>query len=115
MYSLRSYARALAMDHGGLSRLLRGGGPIPSRRVRQLGARLCLPSNEVERLVACEDAGALLQAAGRADFRPDLRWIAAVTGVGVDRLQQALPTVLRSGELRMESRDRWVVRSKEAS
>src|SRR6185503_12074684 len=61
MYSLRSYARALAMDHGGLSRLLRGRGPISSRRVRQLGTRLCLPSNEVERLVACEDAGALLR------------------------------------------------------
>ena len=83
--------------------------------MRQLGVRLSLPLSEVDRLVACEDAWALLHAVDRADFRPDLRWIAAVTGVGVDRLQQALPSLLRSGELRMESRDRWVVRSKEAS
>lgn len=43
-YSLRAFARALALDHSSLSQLLRGRRRVTTRAIRRIGAILRLPN-----------------------------------------------------------------------
>src|SRR5687767_14389818 len=77
-YSLRRFARYLGVNHGTLSRLLRGSRPIPSRTVRLLGSRIGLSAGQIATFSTIEDIEAVVVAIGRAGFRPDSRWLASV-------------------------------------
>jgi transcriptional regulator with XRE-family HTH domain len=113
-YSIRAFARHLAVDHATLSQWIRGKRPLSKDAIKTLGAKLGLPPAQV--LVYAEYAGidgpdaAILALAAAPDFRPDSRWIAATLAVGVDEANIALQRLLRLGLLQMEDRNRWVTR-----
>lgn len=106
-YSLRAFARALRVHHATLSRLLNGEQPVQARTVHALGIRLRLPASQVAALIALEDAAAVVHGIGRPSFRPDSRWLASVAGISVDRVNIAIESLLRRGQLRMPSPTRW--------
>lgn len=105
-YSLRAFARDLAMHHATLSRILRGQ-RITKSTLAKLSARVTIPDPSTTLRAEAEDA--VLAAIGRRAFRPDSRWIATRTGVPVDDVNAALHRLLRDGRLELVSRDRWLV------
>src|SRR5262245_20010758 len=139
-YSLRAFALQLGLDHGTLGQMLRGRRAITARTVRELGARLRWPADDIERFAAAADAGAggapledlnqlshdaaavladgahaaLLELVHLRDFRPDVRWIARVLGLSEDEVCVALQRLLRLGLLEMPAPDRWVDRAGDA-
>lgn len=106
---MRRFARALRTQHSTLSRLLNGGRPIQARTIAGLGSSLGLTAAEIRACIAREDAEAVCHAVGRATFRPDCRWIAAVCGLSIDRVNMALHALIHGGRLRMVAADRWIV------
>jgi hypothetical protein len=135
-YSLRAFALDLGCDHSSLSQMLRGARRTTERTIRDLGARLGLPSAEIEEHVAraralgAGDDGAaerlalerdedtlavltdlehfaLLELVRIESFRPDSSWIARVLGIDVDRVNVIVQRLLRLGMLRMAAPDRW--------
>jgi transcriptional regulator with XRE-family HTH domain len=108
-YSLRAFARALALDHSSLSQLLRGRRRVTTRAIRRLGALLRLPAYDIERHCADENAAALLKVVGTDLFRADSRRLASVLGITIDEVNMSLQRLLRLGALRMTAADRWEV------
>lgn len=135
-YSLRSYARHLAIDHATLSQLLRGKRTLTARVIAELGQRLGLDAEAIARYQAVEAAAAgddtagselrllaqqaaeliadpfhfaLLELVRVRGFRPDSRWIARLLGAGVDEVNVALQRLVRLDLLRMDG-DTWVDR-----
>ena len=108
-YSLRGFARALGVHHATLSRLLRQHGRIHSRTMAVLGPRLGLSCQQLQTLAGNEDVAAVRQAIQRPAFRPDSRRLASLSGISIDRVNIALESLLRSGQLRMIAADRWVL------
>lgn len=134
-YSLRAFARFLGVDHSTLGQILRGQRPAPSASIRAFGGRIGLGPEEISAYVAAEHlpseehldrlsqlrhwtAEALAvasqplhyrisQLTARADFQPDLRWIAERAGATVDEIAIAVQRLLRLGLLRMDG-PRWV-------
>jgi transcriptional regulator with XRE-family HTH domain len=108
-YSLRGFARSLGIHHATLSRLLACRRPVASHTIRTIGPRLGLSSEEIESLVAIEDAEFVIEGIRRPSFRPDSRWLATRSGISIDRVNIALHRLIYQRQLRMESRDRWTV------
>lgn len=108
-YSLRGFARALGVHHATLSRLLGGTQPLQSRTILTLAPRLGVPAPQIVRMLAAEDAAAVMHGVTRPSFRPDCRWLASVTGLPVDRINIALHTLIRDRRLRMVSAHEWSV------
>jgi hypothetical protein len=107
-YSLRAYARALAIDHSALSQILRGRRRLTARKIRTLGPRLGLHAGVLDEHCANEHEAAVLDAIARPGFRADSRWIATVSGVPLDDVNIALQRLLRKGVLVMRSRSQWM-------
>lgn len=138
-YSLRAFARQLAIDHSTLSQLLRGRRPLTRKAVRRIGERLGLAESLVSfyarRLDNQNDAGAggeavqlsldtfhvisdwyhaaILEVIQIKDFRPDSRWIAKSLGITVNEVSVALQRLLRLGLLQMAGA-KWINQSADA-
>jgi hypothetical protein len=108
-YSLRRFAQALGVHHSTLSRQLRGRRALPSRVVRDLGARLHLSPRDVTQLVERETTAAVAAAIGVQPFTPDSRHLAVISGVPLDDVNIALTAMLRDGRLTMPSAREWVL------
>jgi hypothetical protein len=108
-YSLRAFARALAVDHSALSQLLRGRRRMTTRAIRQIGAMLRLDSHEIEMHCAEENDAALLRVIDTDLFRADSRRLASVLGIPMDEVNVSLQRLLRLGALRMTAANRWEV------
>ena len=111
-YSLRAFARHLAVDHSTLSQWLRGRRALSTRTIERLGAQLRVPARRLRVFVdRCGGDGpefAILDLAQAEAFRPDSRWIARELGITVDETNVALQRLLRLDLLRMASPGRWV-------
>jgi hypothetical protein len=66
-----------------------------------------MSSAQIAVFLAREEVAAVVDAIGRPSFRPDCRWLASVAGISVDSVNIALQELLRTGSLRMTSRERW--------
>jgi transcriptional regulator with XRE-family HTH domain len=75
-YSLRAFARCLAVDHSTLSQILRGKRRVTARNVRALGRKLRLTAPAIDEHCAAEHESAILAAVRRPGFRADSRWLA---------------------------------------
>jgi uncharacterized protein (TIGR02147 family) len=139
-YSLRSFARALAVDHSTLSQVLRGRRALSARAIERLGRRLGLTPADIERYVDAERSDrsepasamlpeveqlthdavrlvtewhhyAILELCRLDTFQADSRWIARVLGIEVDAVNLAVSRLARLGLLHMSARGRWTDRS----
>jgi transcriptional regulator with XRE-family HTH domain len=139
-YSLRAFARYLALDHSTLSQLLRDRRRFTPRTIERIGKRLSLPPAMITQFIETErtrpepwatrelrqlsrDAAlslaewhhhAILELTRLASFRPDVRWIARVLDIGVDDVNVAITRLTRLGLLDMRSPTTWVDRAGDA-
>jgi hypothetical protein len=88
---------------------MRGQRPVCAQTISTVGPRIGLSSRQTAAFAAREDVVAIALAINRPTFRPDTRWLAAVAGISVDRVNISLQTLLRRGHLRMLSRRQWVI------
>jgi hypothetical protein len=107
-YSLRSFARDLAVDHSTLSQMLRGRRRLTTRSVRALGRRLRLGAPAIAELCALEHEAALLAVIDRPNFKADSRWVATMAGIPLDEVNVTLQRLLRKRIVAMTARARWV-------
>jgi transcriptional regulator with XRE-family HTH domain len=108
-YSLRAFARALRVDHSALSQILRGRRRLTPRVIRRLGARLEVPTLDLELHCADENERALAAVLAHPAFRPDSRWLAKLLGIPIDDVNIALQRLVRAGALVMGGHE-WVLR-----
>jgi transcriptional regulator with XRE-family HTH domain len=108
-YSLRAFARALALDHASLSQLLRGRRRVTTRAIRRIGKALRLSPHEIERHCVEANDAALLRVVGTPLFRADSRRLASVLGITLDEVNVSLQRLLRLGALRMTAAGQWEV------
>jgi uncharacterized protein (TIGR02147 family) len=144
-YSLRAFAKYLAIDHATLSQLLRGKRPLSARTIVRLGTRLGLERAAIDRYAAqatytrsepasesmlsdmqqlAADAAnvigdwyhyAILELTRLHHFKPDTRWIARVLDITPDEVNLALTRLIRLGLLEMADRGCWVDKSGNAT
>jgi transcriptional regulator with XRE-family HTH domain len=106
-YSLRAFARFLALDHSTLSQILRGRRRLTARNVRALGPKLRLTASAIAEHCALEHEAAVLAAVRRPGFRADSRWLATMAGIPLDDVNVTLQRLLRKRRLTMPSPARW--------
>jgi DNA-binding transcriptional regulator YdaS (Cro superfamily) len=106
-YSLRAFARALAVDHSTLSQILRGKRRLTARNVCALGRRMRLSCADIAEHCAAEHEAAVLAAVERPGFRADSRWVSAVSGIPLDEVNVALQRLLRKRMMTMSGRGAW--------
>ena len=106
-YSLRAFARALAIDHSALSQILRGKRRVTARKVRALGPRLHLSAAAIAEHCAIEHESAVIAALERPGFRADSRWVASIAGIPLDEVNVTLQRLLRKRVVTMSSSTRW--------
>lgn len=106
-YSLRAFAQSLGVHHATLTRLLAGRTVAKGGCVQRLGRRLGLAETEIQQLGLAEARRGVCRAIGRRDFRPDSRWLAAVTGLPLDAVNVALQRLLAERVLVMHGRRDW--------
>ena len=106
-YSLRAFARSLAIDHSALSQILRGNRRLTSRTVRALGSALRLGPADIAEHCAAGHEAAVLATLDRPGFRADSRWVAAVAGIPLDDVNVALQRLLRKRMMTMSGRAIW--------
>jgi transcriptional regulator with XRE-family HTH domain len=106
-YSLRAFARFLAIDHATLSQILRGKRRVTARSMKALGPKLRLDARAIAEHCAIEHEAVVLAAVERPGFRPDSRWVASVAGIPLDEVNVALQRLLRKRKLTMGSRAHW--------
>ena len=107
-YSLRAFARSLAIAHSTLSQILRGKRRLTGRNVRALGRKLRLSAPAIAEHCAAENETAVLAALSRPAFRADSRWIATTVGIRLDEVNVTLQRLLRKRIVAMKSRQSWV-------
>jgi predicted enzyme related to lactoylglutathione lyase/plasmid maintenance system antidote protein VapI len=130
-YSLRAFAKSLAIDHATLSQLIRGRRESTPDMIERLGEKLALSTQVLDALVADARASrhaalsggtraavdaaaivadpthhALLSLLESDEFRPDSRLVARVLDLEVDEVNVALQRLARVGLLRM-GEDAW--------
>lgn len=110
LYSLRAFARDLAIDHSTLSQILRGRRRLTPRSVRRLGPKLGLAARDVNEHAALADDTALLAFVSHSAFRPDSRWIAMRLGLPVDQVNIVLQRLLCRRILILSAQDKWTHR-----
>ena len=108
-YSIRAFARALAVDHSSLAQMLRGKRRMTPRTIRRLGAALRLTAHEIEMHCGEENDRALLEVVGTNLFRADSRWLATVLGIPIDEVNMSLQRLLRLRALHLRSAKHWEV------
>ncbi|MGM9481454.1 hypothetical protein ACS5PN_09715 [Roseateles sp. NT4] len=106
-YSLRAFAQSLGVHHATLTRLLAGRTVAKSACVQRVGRRLGLSDTDIQQLGLAEARRGVCRAITRHDFRPDSRWLAAVTGLPLDAVNVALQRLLVDRVLVMRSRGDW--------
>jgi transcriptional regulator with XRE-family HTH domain len=106
-YSLRAFARSLAIDHSALSQILRGKRRVTARTLRALGLKLRLDAAGIAEHCAVEHESAVLAALDRPGFRADSRWVSAVAGIPLDDVNTTLQRLLRKRLMTMNARQRW--------
>lgn len=106
-YSLRAFARDLAVDHSALSQILRGRRPLSERMVRRLGPELGMSRDAIESSCVELVGRAILRAMRAPTFRPRSPWIAERIGRSVDRVNAALHWLLRERRLVMRTPELW--------
>lgn len=106
-YSLRAFAQSLGVHHATLTRLLAGRTIATGRCAQRLGRRLGLSDHELLQLGLAEARRGVCRAISRRDFRPDSRWLAAMSGLPVDAVNVALQRLLVDRALVMRSRGSW--------
>jgi len=136
-YSLRAFAKFLAVDHATLSQWLRGRRRLTTKAIERLGGRLKLSAKSIaayvanERLLGGRDEAeprrrevqqlasdtanliadwyhyAILELVRLREFKADSRWIGRVLGISVDEVNVALQRLLRLGLLEMTDSGRW--------
>lgn len=106
-YSLRALAQSLGVHHATLTRLLAGRTIATGRCVQRLGRRLGLGDEAIVQLGLAEARRGVCRAITRRDFRPDSRWLAAMTGLPLDAVNVALQRLLVDRVLVMRSRGHW--------
>ena len=106
-YSLRAFAQSLGVHHATLVRLLGGRTVAKPGCVQRLGRRLGLADTEIQQLSLAEARRGVCRAITRRDFRPDSRWLAAVTGLPLDAVNVALQRLLVDRVLVMRGRRDW--------
>ena len=107
-YSLRRFARFLGVHHSTLVRLLIRKGSLQEATMRQIAERLSLTADARLSAIQSEREEALLRAIRRRGFRADSRWLAAISGMSIDRVNIALHALLHSGRLTMKTEQHWV-------
>ena len=107
-YSLRSFARDLAVDHSTLSQILRGKRRLTGRSVRAFGRRLRLETAAIAELCALENESAVLSALDRPNFQADSRWVATMIGIPLDEVNVTLQRLLRKRIVTMAARAQWM-------
>lgn len=110
-YSLRAFAQSLGVHHATLTRLLAGRTIATGRCVQRLGRRLGLSDGELQLLGLSEARRGVCRAISRRDFRPDSRWLAAMTGLPLDAVNVALQRLLVDRVLVMRGRGDWQLQS----
>jgi transcriptional regulator with XRE-family HTH domain len=106
-YSLRSFARDLAVDHSTLSQILRGRRRLTGRSVRAFGRRLGLAAPHIAELCALENESAVVATLDRRNFQADSRWVASMVGIPLDEVNVTLQRLLRKRIVAMTTRARW--------
>ncbi len=144
-YSLRAFAKHLAIDHATLSQLLRGKRRFTPGTIEKLGQRLGLDAptiagyqsgeqqashlyesavnlqevqqlaNDTAKLVSDWYHFSILELVQLPDFRPDSRWIARVLGITPDEVNIAVTRLTRLRLLEMTAHDRWTAKSTAAA
>jgi transcriptional regulator with XRE-family HTH domain len=109
-YSLRAFARDLGVSHSTLSGVVSGRRPASARFVRSVATHLGLDGQETLALVDWEHARKLAAQVACDGFRPDLRHVAARSGLSVDALCVALHRLLSERRLDMTSAQSWTLR-----
>lgn len=107
-YSLRAFARWLAIDHAALSQILRGKRRVTARTLRTLGEKLRLDDAGIAEHCAVEHEAAVLATLDRPGFRADSRWVSAVAGIPLDDVNTTLQRLLRKRMMTMNARERWL-------
>lgn len=128
-YSLRAFAKQLAVDHSTLSQILRGRRPLTDKQVSRLGERLGLGpeliapflttapkkpkdkkalSLETFEVLSQWQHAAILELTHVKDFQPDSRWIARTLGLTVHEVNVAIVRLIQLGLLELKSRTSWV-------
>jgi len=144
-YSLRAFAKSLAIDHATLSQLLRSKRRCTPDTIEKLGRRLGLHPKTLADYVAQEKHSghlresaaalghvqqlahdtanlisdwyhfAILELVRLPEFRPDTRWIARVLETTPDEVNIALTRLVRLGLLEMTRQNRWIDNSGSAT
>lgn len=83
---------------------MRGKQRVTAATLAAVATRLGL---QMDLIKLSESDSAVLTSVKRDGFRPDSRWIAMVTGLSVDTVNEALHRLLRTGKLKMESATTW--------
>jgi plasmid maintenance system antidote protein VapI len=108
-YSLRAFARSLALHHTTVARLVNGTRRASAPLLHRIGRRLGLSDSELVSMQREEVAARVLEAAQLPDFRADCRWIAMKTGVELDDVNRALHLLIHERRLEMRSPSSWTV------
>jgi transcriptional regulator with XRE-family HTH domain len=110
-YSLRSFARSVAVDHSTLSQILRKRRRLTSKSLRRMAVRLGLNRAHIDEYCALENEAAILQALSHRKFRADSRWLAMLLNIPIDEINVALQRLLRKRLIAMDSRTVWRART----
>jgi transcriptional regulator with XRE-family HTH domain len=119
-YSLRSFARALEIDHSSLSQYLRGRRRLSMEMRQQVAARAGLlrgpEASEPDASGLPLDAFAVIsdwyhyaifELVTLRDFQPKPRWIARTLGITVNEVHIAVERLFRLGLLRRDAKGKW--------
>lgn len=130
-YSLRSFAKTLAISSSALSGILNGKRPLTEKMTVRLAAALGLAAEEIETFrQAHRQAGeegdvqqltldafacisewyhlAILELIRTRSFRPDTAWVARALGLNRAQVNTAVERLRRVGLLRIEADGTWV-------
>lgn len=108
-YSVRAFARTLALHHTTVVRLVNGTRRASGPLLIRIGRRLGLSDSELVSMRRQEIAARVLEATQLPDFRADCRWIAMKTGVELDDVNRALHLLIHERRLAMSSPSSWTV------
>jgi hypothetical protein len=108
-YSLRAFARSLALHHTTVARLMNGTRRPSGPMLTRIGRRLGLSNIELTSIRRHELAARVLDASQLPDFRADCRWIAMKTGVELDDVNRALHLLIHERRLEMSTPSSWTL------